>query len=193
MKKKRKKTLVRRYTSIAYLLDALSRQELTLLDPKSWADKNDSFFVDLYRQYRGVHAVFASCCTLSSETFHHWYVFGGSSAGAFIEYDRESLEDCLRTRKTEGHLVRFAAVKYFTLKRVKSEATLQNLPFAKRWGFQAEKEYRVIAETDNDEMLTYPLSVPISAVRRVVINPWLPEAVVRTIRAQIHSIKDVSR
>ena len=184
-----KESKVYRYSSIAYIIDAIARSQITLVDPASWADKNDSFFIDLYRQYRGVAAVFASCCTLSKETFHHWYVFGGSSAGAFIEYDRARLEACFDTLKTQGHKLRFEKVTYLTLQDVEGpQATLDRLPFLKRWGFDAEKEYRVIVETDDEEMIAYPLAVPNSAIRRIVVNPWLPRSVVDSIKTRIQGI-----
>jgi hypothetical protein len=188
--KNRTNAKVYRYSSIAYVLDALARKEMTLLDPKSWADKNDSLYVDLYKQYRGAGAVFASCCTLSTETFHHWYVFGGTHAGAFIEYDRTELESCFKSLKAQGHKIRYAKVKYFTLGRVEKDATLNSLPFLKRWGFQSEREYRVIVETDDESHLAYRIPIPMAAINRVVINPWLPDPVVETLRARIHSISE---
>jgi len=192
--KRATETKVYRYSNIAYIIDALARGEMVLLDPSSWEDKNDSQYIDLYRQYREVAGVFASCCTLSRETFHHWYIFGGSSAGAFIEYDRAELEACLEGLKSGGHKLRYKPVKYLTLENVeKSTASLKNFPFLKRFGFQSEKEYRVIVETDDETMTSYPIPIPIDVIRRIVINPWLPKSVVSSLRERIRSIPGCDR
>lgn len=185
-----KERSVYRYTNIAYVLDALARKQLTLLDPKSWTDRNDSLYVDLYRQYRKAGSVLAACFTISNETFHHWHVFGGSSAGACIEYKRSMLETYLDQHRGRGHDIRFEKVKYVTLPKLGTQSTLENLPFLKRWGFQAEKEYRVIVEADDDELSTFNIPVPIAAIRRVVINPWLPDEVVQTLRQRINTMSD---
>jgi hypothetical protein len=180
---------VYRYSSIAYVIDSLARREITLLNPSSWADKNDSLYISLYKQYREVGNVFASCYTLSKETFQHWYIFGGSSAGAFIEYDRTKLEACFETLKVAGHKLRYTEVEYLTLEKVeKAQATLERFPFLKRWGFESEQEYRVIVESDDKNLISYPIKIPIGVINRIVINPWLPRTVVQSLRETIHSI-----
>jgi hypothetical protein len=185
----RERPKVYRYSSIAYVIDALTRREITLLNPSSWADKNDSLYINLYKQFRGVANVFASCCTLSKETFQHWYIFGGSSAGAFIEYDRVKLEAHFETLKAEGHKLRYEDVMYLTLEKVEGPlAKLERFPFLKRWGFEAEKEYRVIVETDDENVISYPIPIPLNAINRLVINPWLPRPVVESLKDAIHSI-----
>jgi hypothetical protein len=37
---------LRRYTDLAALFYLLSTQKLTLLEPRKWEDKNDSFYLD---------------------------------------------------------------------------------------------------------------------------------------------------
>jgi hypothetical protein len=41
----------------------LARRELTLLDPSSWDDRNDSLFLEQYREKRGLQSVLALCFT----------------------------------------------------------------------------------------------------------------------------------
>ena len=43
---------LRRYTDLTSLFYLLSTQTLTLLDPQKWEDKNDSFYLDLYKKKR---------------------------------------------------------------------------------------------------------------------------------------------
>jgi hypothetical protein len=57
---------LRRYTNL------LKEQKITLLDPESWEDKNDSHFMSLYRKKKSLKSVLALCFTQASETFHHW-------------------------------------------------------------------------------------------------------------------------
>lgn len=46
---KKKITKLNRFTTLPVLLDLLQRQKLTLLDPKSWEDKNDSEIILEYK------------------------------------------------------------------------------------------------------------------------------------------------
>jgi hypothetical protein len=43
------KNYLRRYTDIPALVSLLTERKITLLDPASWDDKNDSRFLDLYQ------------------------------------------------------------------------------------------------------------------------------------------------
>ena len=47
------KMKLRRYTDIPILLDMLVNRKITLLDPASWEDRNDSFYVEKYRSKNG--------------------------------------------------------------------------------------------------------------------------------------------
>lgn len=49
---------LRRYTDLPFLFDYLRTKELALLSPKSWDDKNDSFFVDQYAKAYGLQSTF---------------------------------------------------------------------------------------------------------------------------------------
>ena len=41
---------LRRYTTLPFLLDILNKKCLTLLDPKNWEDKDDSYYIELYKK-----------------------------------------------------------------------------------------------------------------------------------------------
>jgi hypothetical protein len=165
-----------RYTNIAAAIDILARQELVLLDPISWDDRNDRHFMNLYKEYIGADGLYAACCTLSNETYHHWHVFGGRS-GAYLEFEKSELEAHLKGLKKSGHRLRFEEVNYYTLNAIgEGKLTPEDMPFAKRWGFNAEEEYRIIAEGDADQ-ITYSIPLPVGLIRKVVINSWLPEPV----------------
>lgn len=46
--------VIRRYTSIAAVIDILKRQELPLLNPESWDDRNDRYFMQLYKEAKSI-------------------------------------------------------------------------------------------------------------------------------------------
>jgi hypothetical protein len=183
--------MVRRYTTIAAIIDILSRKELPLLDPSTWEDRNDRHFMNLFKSFINAKAMFAACCTSSNETYHHWHVFAGRS-GAYLEFDRAELEAHLSKLRDNGHQLMFGPMKYFTLDRLE-EGKLKpsDLPFAKRWGFNAEAEYRIIA-VSGDKTPTYPVSLPLRLVKRVVVNFWLPESVFASVKTAIKKIDGCS-
>ncbi len=181
-----------RYTNIAAIIDVLSRNELPLLDPTSWDDRNDRHFMNLYRGFIGAEVVYAACCTLSNETYHHWRVFGGRN-GAYLEFERAELERHLSTLVDTGHPITFKQVSYFTLDRIEmGRLKPGDLPFAKRWGFQAEREYRIIAEGTASQ-LTYPIPLPVRLIRKVVVNPWLTKDVYESVKASMRKIDGCSK
>lgn len=61
----------KRYTDLPSLIQILMNRELTLLDPSSWDDKNDSYFISTYKEKKQLQSVLALCFTKKSETYHH--------------------------------------------------------------------------------------------------------------------------
>src|SRR6185437_17104819 len=82
---------LRRYTQLPALLYMLSEKKLTLLDPNSWDDKNDSYFLEQYKLKRKLKTVLALCFSMAQETYHHWSVFADGSAGVCIQFKRYGL------------------------------------------------------------------------------------------------------
>ena len=131
---------LRRYTDLPALLHMLRRKKLTLLSPSSWDDKNDSHFIELYRERKELLTVLALCFTEKGETYHHWRVFSSGSAGVCIKFHREALLDHLS--KFKG--VRFGPAQYAMIDRLRNQAPfLDDLPFLKRYAFIDEGEFRV--------------------------------------------------
>lgn len=178
------KQYVRRYTSIAAMLDILRRGELPLLNPDSWDDRNDRYFMARYKEAKGLNGLYALCAAQCSETYHHWRVFTGATDGACLELRREPLEHAL------GKLdnVRFGPVDYLRLEEVDSltSADVARLPFVKRQGFAAEEEYRIILESDEVQGPAMSIELPRAFIGRVYLNPWLPaslaESIIDTVR-----------
>ena len=71
--------LLRRYTDVTSLIHIRRRRKITLLDPTTWEDKNDSKFLSIYKDKNNLKTVLALCFTDAPETSHHWKVFSPGS------------------------------------------------------------------------------------------------------------------
>ena len=67
------------------MLDILWRKELPLLNPESWDDRNDRYFMEHYKSAKQLQGLYALCAARCSETYHHWRVFTGAADGACLE------------------------------------------------------------------------------------------------------------
>lgn len=170
---------VKRYTTLASALDILRNQRLTLLNTRTWDDTNDSYFIDLYKEYTGAKAVLALCCTMAPERYHHWKIFSNGIEGVCLELKRQPLERALPT-----HDAHSGPVDYETLAAVEKlkAADALGLPFLKRQGFSDEREWRIIAHRDDPHLTACHIPIDRSWIHRVVLNPWMPETLTSTIR-----------
>jgi len=161
---------LRRYIDLPALIYLLSERKLTLLSPQTWDDKNDSYFLELYRKKKRLKTVLAACFTESSETYHHWRVYTSGNSGVCIVFDEKKL--FLAVDRYEG--IRRARVQYLTLRRVRGQRLKVNdLPFRKRYAFGAESEYRIIRQSKRSLGESVDLDIPLSCIVRVVISPWM--------------------
>ena len=86
------KKYARRYTELPFLIDYLMTKELVLLDPRSWDDRNDSYYIEQYAARKSLQGFAALCLTESPETYHHWKIFSSGSSGVCIEFFKDSLK-----------------------------------------------------------------------------------------------------
>src|SRR6516162_2706325 len=93
------KKYLRRYTDIPALVCLLSEQRITLLNPETWDDKNDSYFLKLYQERNRLQSVLALCFTRTTETYHHWRVFANGASGVCITFKREQLLDAIAKQR----------------------------------------------------------------------------------------------
>jgi len=185
----KKRMSIRRYMSIAALLDTLRRQELAILNPESWDDRNDRLFMRVYKNHKNAGGLYGMCSALCGETYHHWKIFAGGASGACLVLKRRRLETFLGSHQLEpGTEIRYGEVAYLKLDEVKelSRNDIENLPFLKRYGFKDEDEYRIVIETAADQQPAIFIDCPHEWIDSVYINPWLYEkqaqSLIETIR-----------
>lgn len=182
---------VKRYTTLSSALDTLKSSRLTLLNPSKWDDTNDSYFMELYQQTRGHGSILALCCTMATETYHHWKIFSGGTEGVYLEIDREGLEssfagnDQIDARQVE--YLKVSQLEAFT------EADLDRLPFVKREGYGDEREWRILAHSEKTLLQIMAVSLDLRLINRVVFNPWMPQALVDNLRGMIHALPGCER
>jgi len=109
--------LLKRYTSLANALDTLRNSRLTLLDPATWKDKNDTRFLEMYKTRNSFSNIYAACFTHSGDTYHHWEVFARHNEGICIEIVRDKLIEIVD--KVPGY--HFGYMNYFSLYQIKKK------------------------------------------------------------------------
>ena len=181
---------LRRYTELPYVMDYLHTEELALLNPASWDDRNDSFYIEEYARRSGAKSVYALCLTDCAETYHHWRVFSNGSGGACIQFKREKFLAAISN--IDG--LRSEVVRYKTINELhQAKPTLDELPFLKRFAFQNEGEFRLFYESNTEGPAIHRIKVPRSCVDHVILSPWLPNNVSDHVKKTLKSISGCSK
>ena len=162
--KEKNPPVLRRYTNLAATIHHLKSKTITLLDPATWDDRNDTFFLKQYKRNKKAKSVLALCFSLQSEKYHHWKVFSGGVDGVCIEFEKEQLLNKIGCDQGYAH----NEVNYKTIKHVRvTQQKTEDLPFLKRIPYIDDKEYRIIY-TDVDQTLeSKPIDINISWIRRI--------------------------
>lgn len=180
---------LRRYTELPFLIDFLATGELFLPSPKSWDDRNDSFYLEQYAKLCGLEDVYALCLTEAPETYHHWKVFSSGSSGACIVFDREKF---ISTIKNIGG-VSAEPVKYKTISGMRDVSVLKDeLPFLKRHPYRDECEFRLFSAPSKSENGGLRLAIPKNTISQIILSPWLPKSVVTHVKQLLKGIKGCS-
>jgi len=182
---KKRKTLVR-YTNIAFLLEYLHTKKLNLVSPETWRDRNDVYFMNLYRELQGGGKNFALCFTQGVEAHHFWDISAEGVGGVAIEFDGDSLLEAASGAGVIGRAVKYEKIQEL---RGGEDLNIEDLPFTKRFPFKDENEFRLFFWTKDSEICkrpTYSFSVPFHCVTQIRLSPTLPDSVKS-------SIKDVIR
>ncbi|MDE8347799.1 MAG: hypothetical protein POH28_16735, partial [Acidocella sp.] len=67
------------------------------------------------------------------------------------------------------------------------------IPFMKRIGFAPEEEYRVIAETKDDQKGALSIPFPHSMIYCIYLNPWLPKSIAKSLKDTLRSLPGCSK
>lgn len=180
---------LRRYTDLPALIYLLTERKITLLDPQSWDDSNDSHYLVLYREKKNLKSVLAVCFTQADETYHHWRVFAPGSGGVCIKFIRSKL---LKAVKEQSDL-RTGPVRYLKLAEIRVETLrVRDLPFRKRYAFEHEDEFRMIYESRTKRVPKLDIDIPLSSIDRITLSPWIHPDLSDHVKTRIRSIQGCS-
>jgi hypothetical protein len=180
----------RRYTNLAAAIHILRTKSITPLNPATWDDRNDAYYMAEYKRLKNAAAVLALCFTESDEKYHHWRIFSHGSDGVCIEFDKPLL---LRTW-TGDPTIKKDAVTYELIKDMRARPVIdpERLPFLKRHPYKDEREFRVIyvGMDAASETKSYPIALP--CIKRITLSPWLSRSLSNSVKDTLKSIPDCS-
>ena len=178
--------LLKRYTELPYVLQILQTRKLTLMNPGSWDDRNDSHFVQAYRERKGYGSVLALCLTEAAQTYHHWRVFTHGASGACLQFNKKRFVDWI----AENEALCGRPVQYKTLRQIRqSPPALDDLPFIKRKAYEHELEFRLLYATQRRSLPFKTFALPLEVIDSILLNPWLPPSTAEAVESVIHGIK----
>lgn len=161
---------LRRFTDLTALMYLLHKRKITLLDPASWEDKNDSHYLTLYREKRKFKSVLALCFTQTDERYHYWSVFSPGASGICVKFNRAAL--CAAVDKHAD--VQMEPVTYLMLQEIrKKKLKVAQLPFLKRHAFEHEDEFRIIYTSKKKKLSKLDISIPLSCIEKITLSPWM--------------------
>ena len=174
-----------RYSDLPAVIYMLTERKLTLVDPQSWDDKNDSYYLNVYKDKQQLASILALSFTRSNEAYHHWRVFSGSSSGVSVRFNRVALLKALRKEP----MVAMRNVRYLTLSEMRpKKLKLGDLPFIKRAAFEHECEYRVVCESAGDTLPHLDIAIPLSCISQITLSPWIRKNIFASVRGLLNSI-----
>jgi hypothetical protein len=181
-------SLFRRYTTLPILLDILYSKRLTLSNPSYWDDKNDSYFIDLYRQHLNLKSILILCFAETKDTYHHWKIFAGNNSGVCIVFNKKLLLECFPDPYFRHDKVEYEFIKKMEGKMENNNIDPGKLPFLKRKAFKDEREYRIICEVKKNQLPPKEVPIPLNSILKIIINPWMPKTIIESVKSVIHSV-----
>lgn len=183
--------VLHRYTNLAATIHLLRTKSITLLNPATWDDKNDAYFMAEYKRFKKAKTTLALCFTRQAETYHHWRVFSHGSDGVRIEFEMKDLETMFGAKTG----VKQGLVRYRMIKDIEKQKTIdaEELPFLKRSPYKDEKEYRIVysSKTAVVEFKDYPIKI--SWIRRVTLSPWMSTSLASSVKEALRGIDGCSK
>lgn len=179
-----------RYTELPSLIHILKNRQLTLLDPMTWDDKNDSSFITPYREKCKLASVLALCFTRSQETYHHWRIFAPTSSGVRVTLNEQLLRNSVE--RIDG--LQLTDVEYVKLADIrKAKLSKHRLPFIKRYPYRPESEVRLLWESKTEERHSYTLPIDLKTITKVTLSPWLHPSLVESVKCSLKAIDGCSK
>lgn len=176
---------LRKYCDLPALLYLLETKSITFLDPAQWDDKNDSFFMQLYKEHLKLKSLLAICFSQETETYHHWSVFAQGSSGVCISFKKNPLLEIFKDYAD----VRVGEVSYLPLNSLKShDCDVKDLPFMKRAPYAPEGELRAIYEDRDDNLPYLNIKIALSCIDRITLSPWMPKNVADSVKKTIRRV-----
>jgi hypothetical protein len=181
-----------RFTNLAAAIHMLRTRRITLLDPNTWDDKNDAYFMAEYKRQKGLTTLLALCFADCDETYHHWRVFSHGADGVRIDFEKRALLSAF----VGDNQVLHGDMRYRLIKdlRTPRDYAVDDLPFLKRYPFRDEKEFRIIFADRSVAALSKDYTFDLSAIRRITLSPWivrdLADSIINTLR-QIDGCKQL--
>jgi hypothetical protein len=183
--------ILRRYTNLAATIHMLRSRTITLLNPGTWDDRNDAYFMAEYKRRKNLKTLLALCFANCPETCHHWRVFSHGSDGVRVEFNKKKLMEA------------FAADSHITARNVHykklddlndgTHIEVNDLPFLKRQGFRDESEFRAIYENDNRVVITKSFEIDLKSIRRITLSPWIARSLSESVIANLRQIADCDK
>ena len=179
-------TFLRRYTDLPAALCLLRKQKITLLDPSSWDDSNDSHYLTLYREKKGLTSVLALCFTQANETYHHWRIFANGPSGICVVFNRDQLVNIInRWPGVRSDYVHYLTLKQMRLRRLNTD----DLPFLKRYAYEHEAEFRIIYQSTTEAVTSLDIRVPLSCIDHITLSPWIDRALFEHVKKTLQSVR----
>lgn len=175
---------LRRYTDLPAVLQMLTSETITLLPPSSWDDKNDKNLMLAFKHRTGLKSLLALCFAQAAETYHHWKVFAPGNAGMCVVFEKQRV-----VQELPPTVVTHSSVDYFTIAALRGgDPPIDRIPFSKRSAYRDEKEFRLLFCSADEELPAKSFAMPIAAIDRILINPWLPAPLAETVKSTIQKI-----
>jgi hypothetical protein len=167
----------------------LTKRKITLLDPTTWDDKNDSYFLMKYQIKHSLKTVLALCFARNRETYHHWRVFADGSSGVCVRFDRTRL---LRAVRKNPEVI-YRDIEYLPLSQLPKTLKAGDLPFLKRRPYKPESEFRLLYQSRTRGRKFFDIPIPLSCIDQISLSPWMPDAFKRRVINTIKKIKGCDR
>jgi hypothetical protein len=174
----------------------LIEKRLTIVGCESWADQNDRYSMELYKQNsKNIGFLGAYCVAKSSvDSFHQWKIFADGQSGVCIVFDKEKFESFYKSLDKTEYIcgdVRYVPYKGNQVDQDQAlcdkftKQNLNNIPFIKRSGFSAEDEFRIIYSSVDKKQKVQHIPFDLSVIEQIILSPFLSDGLLNSVKSVI--------